>query len=522
MGVAELSVAFAGSSKVNVSFGGTESGRLEFSSPITRKDRSDVQWYVETYGAKSLADVDDHEARRIEARLPQIGAALFDAVFSSKEAFQVYLAFRSVSSPQRVLNIIAQDASIHSLPWELLRDSSPNGTYLFREKPHISVRRKISGATGGRAAFSIEPKAHLHLLFVISRPSDVGFIDPRADAQAVLDALDDHAPGRVTCEFLHPATLNALVERLDDSSKPSVDILHFDGHGVFMKISEKDAEKVPGLDRKALDSILVRERQSAGDTTSDNPVWVGFLVFEKEDRTRHLISAEDLGDNLFRSRVGLVVLSACQTASLDEDGDPMASVAGRLTSTGIPGILAMTHSVLVATTRLLFGEFYGNLARSRGIATSLDDARTYLANNPQKYEVQRGRQRKMLELKDWFVPALFQAGADSALLTPAEGRPNRERGKHNLPARHEAGFVGRRRELWDIECWFAGQTRRISITGIMTGEDRAGQVEAGLLAAAHGNVSPGGVRRLCRRAVVRRARGSREHNLRRVGTDVCR
>ena len=30
---------------------------------------------------------------------------------------------------------------------------------------------------------------------------------------------------------------------------------------------------------------------------------------------------------------------------------------------------------------------------------------------------------------------------------------------------HEAGFFGRRREMWDIERWFAHGTRRISITG---------------------------------------------------------
>ena len=44
----------------------------------------------------------------------------------------------------------------------------------------------------------------------------------------------------------------------------------------------------------------------------------------------------------------------------------------------------MTHAVLVATTRILFGKFYESLARGRGIATALDDARTWLANNPEK------------------------------------------------------------------------------------------------------------------------------------------
>ncbi|MCL4204545.1 MAG: tetratricopeptide repeat protein [Pirellulaceae bacterium] len=406
--------------------------------------------------------------------MPEIGKALFHAVFDHRAAQRLFNRFQDADDRQRVLTINSQDASILALPWELLHD--PSGTFLFREKPHISVRRRISGATGGREPFRVESKDRLHLLFVVSRPTDAGFIDPRADPRAVLDALEKHAPGRVTWEFLRPATLNALVERLDDETKPSVDILHFDGHGVFRQVSEEDAKKAPGLYSKSILSEIQRERQVRGDGAAGGHVGIGFLVFEREDGRGHLIPAEDLAENLYRSKVGLVVLSACQTAALDVQGDPMASMAGRLTTTGIPAILAMTHAVLVPTTRMLFGKFYESLARGRGIATALDDARTYLANNPEKYKVRRGDQWQMLELDDWFLPALFHGGADSPLLTrgvgfqPAESAdtsPKRERGtKHNLRPTHEAGFFGRRRELWDIACWFAApETRRISITG---------------------------------------------------------
>ena len=470
----ELALNFSSNTEVNVSFDGTDSGKLAFANPVTEQDRAEIRWYVETYGAVSLADPDDQEARRIKARLPEIGKALFKSVFDNRAAERLFNRFQDADDRQRVLTINSQDASILALPWELLHD--PSGTFLFREKPHISVRRKISGATGGREPFRVDSKDRLHLLFVVSRPTDAGFIDPRADPQAVLDALEKHAPGRVTWEFLRPATLNALVERLDDDTKPSVDILHFDGHGVFRQVSEEDAEKDPGLFGKSILSEIQRERQVRGDGAAGKRVGIGFLVFEREDGSKHLIPAEDLADNLYRSKVGLVVLSACQTAALDAQGDPMASMAGRLTATGIPAILAMTHAVLVPTTRMLFGKFYESLARGRGIATALDDARTYLANNPEKYEVRRGDRRQMLELDDWFLPALFHGGADSPLLTKvafrsAKDAPDatfaeRKATKHNLRPTHEAGFFGRRHELWDIACWFAAEeTRRISITG---------------------------------------------------------
>ena len=471
----ELAIQFPSSTEVNVSFEGTDSGQMAFVNPVSDKDRTDIKWYVETYGAQSLADPDDAEARRIKARLPEIGKALFNSVVGqAAAAYEPYLDFRNRPSANRVLTISSEDAGILALPWELLHD--PKGVFLFREKPHISIRRKITGATKGRAPFAVEAKDNLHLLFVVSRPSDAGFIDPRADPQAVIDALEQHAPGRVTWEFLRPATLNALVARLDNDTKPSVDILHFDGHGVFRQVSEEDIKRKPDLFGKSLQSEIQRERQVRGEAAAGKPVGVGFLVFEKDDGLTHLIPAEDLAENLYRSKVGLVVLSACQTATLDAQGDPMASVAGRLTTTGIPAILAMTHAVLVPTTRILFSKFYESLARSRGIATALDDARTYLANNPEKFDVQRGKQRQKLELDDWFIPALFHGGTDSPLLTsgvavkPAEpptGKPEADfAAKHNLRQPHEAGFFGRRRELWDIECWFAGQeTRRISLTG---------------------------------------------------------
>ena len=99
------------------------------------------------------------------------------------------------------------------------------------------------------------------LLFVVSRPEDAAFIDPRADARAVLDALEKHAPGRFTWEFLRPATIDALVDRIEDKNLQPVDILHFDGHGMFG-----------------------RDHDSGTD--------MGYLVFEQDDGKTDLVSAQ--------------------------------------------------------------------------------------------------------------------------------------------------------------------------------------------------------------------------------------
>src|ERR1035441_10176891 len=314
----------------------------------------------------------------------------------------------------------------------------------------------MSGAHGGRTLFKPSPKASLHLLFVISRPAGTGFLDPRADSQPVLDAIDQHAPGRVTCEFLRPPTLDALTQRLEDKAKMPVDILHFDGHGVFDRHgnlpNRAAADETVRIAR--LEEIL-RDKRVEVPVDPDCPPNTGYLLFEKADGSPDFVSAAKLGDNLHRHKVSLVILSACQSATIGveekkADGQPdrpMGSVAARLTATGIPSVLAMTHSVLVATTRALFGEFYKELAGHKGIGEALDNARRYLANHPEKYEVQRGPDRVKLKLYDWFLLPSYQQGADTALLKESEVRTQKSEPRSNLPKAPEAGFFRGNRSL---------------------------------------------------------------------------
>lgn len=472
----ELNLRFAGASHFEVVFDDEPSGQLEFTNPFTVQDRKDLAWYLEVYGAHSLGDPDDTEAARIAGRLPELGKALFEKVFQGP-ALRLFQRFQDQEGETRLLTVSAEHPDVLALPWELLHDPAQGGTYLFRER--LSIRRRVAGATGGRKAFRVEPKERLHLLFVVSRPAESGFLDPRADPQAVLDALETQAPGRFTWEFLRPPTLAALVERLDDRERPAVDVLHFDGHGVFDRqggLPERfAASRSPG-------SGLLREGV-VGEAARPQ---AGYLLFEDGDGKIDFVAAQELGENLHRRQVALVVLSACQSAQLGEgEGDPaeraMGSVAARLTAAGLPAVLAMTHSVLVPTTRALFGELYKEVARHRGLGEALDHARARLANDARKYEVQRGPERVWLSLQDWFVPALYQSGSDVPLLKRPEaaGAVVAASVRSNLPPEPEAGFAGRRQELWEIETWFAGPTRRITLTGFGGQGKTALALEAG-------------------------------------------
>jgi tetratricopeptide (TPR) repeat protein len=450
----ELNLRFPRPDCLIVSLEDNATGTLAFTSPFTAQDRKEIQWYLETYAGHYTTDVDDTEAARIEAKLPIWGATLFNAALNDRQAARLFNRFQDKEEEGRLLTIAAEHPSVLSLPWELLRD--PNGVYLFNENPRISVRRRIAGATGGRSSFRPETKRWLRLLFVISRPDNVGFIDPRSDPQAVMDALEKYAPGRVTVEFLRPATFDHLIERLEDRYLPVVDVLHFDGHGFF------DAGGGEILLSRPAGELMRR----AGAETRAN---IGYILFEKKGGNADYVSAQLLGEMLQRHRVGLVVLSACQSAALGENEEPMGSVAARLNATGVPAVLAMTYSVLITTTRLLFGEFYKHLARGAGVGEALDNARRFLMRHPEKHEVQRGPQRVQLKLHDWFLPTLYQAGDDVPLLErdPVVS-PDTSAALgvlDNLPKLQEAGFFGRQRELLEIERWFVGDTRRITVTG---------------------------------------------------------
>lgn len=140
-----------------------------------------------------------------------------------------------------------------------------------------------------------------------------------------------------------------------------------------------------------------------------------------------LVSAERLGDLLNQQELGLVVLSACQSSMYGkEEGEKteegsegetgaIGSVAARLTQTGVQSVLAMSYSVLVKTTELLFGAFYGELVRGKGIGESLDNARRSLMQNPERGERSRGQERIVMRLEDWFVPTLYQSGSDRGI-----------------------------------------------------------------------------------------------------------
>jgi CHAT domain-containing protein len=369
MPLTELNIRFPSHNQVIVKFDDDETETLDFQTPFDKNNFSDMAWYLETYAARYITDVDIERADAIANRLKALGEKLFNAVFTDRTASRLFNRFQDCDE-KRLITIGANHSAVLSLPWELLRD--PTGTFLMNEK--LSIRRRPNGAS---------------------------FINPRTDAQAVMQALQA-TQANIELEFLRPATLDKLIERLENDDLPAIDILHFDGHGAFY---HAEAEDHPTA--KHSDDGLTKQATPDGNN--------GYLLFENKDGKKDFVSAETLADALYRQKIALVVLSACQSATVGGE-DALNSVAARLTHAGLPLVLAMTYSVLVATTEKLFAEFYKALMNGKHIGEALDTSRRYLNRNAERGERQCGANRVTLELQDWFVPALYQASHDSTLL----------------------------------------------------------------------------------------------------------
>lgn len=114
--IRELNLRFPDKHHAIVRLDDDESGALPFENPLTPKDRNDIQWYLEVYGAYSLGDPDDKEAKRIEGQLTVWGKALFDSVFRERPAQRLFNRFQDREDAARLLTISAEHPAVLALP----------------------------------------------------------------------------------------------------------------------------------------------------------------------------------------------------------------------------------------------------------------------------------------------------------------------------------------------------------------------------------------------------------------------
>ena len=399
----------------------------EFRCPLDEEALRDIRWYLEEYGLWPFGPFRDR-AHKIEAKLEPWGRDLFKSVFYAAEARDIYRAFTMRDAGVRTLTLVSDAPRVMRLPWELLAESSGP---LFTKRPPISIRRRVRLEHAPEVRQFALP---LRVLFVTARPEEAGFVDPRSVARGVLDALD-RLGGAVEVDFLRPPTLAALdtaLRRADEGEGRPYHIVHFDGHGVY--------------------------RAHTG---------LGQLAFEHDDCSLDLVDADRLGTLLNECGVPLVLLNACQSAQGDQS-NPFSSIATRLLEAGVGGVLSMSHSVLVVTAARFVGAFYGTLVGGATVGRAADEARRALVQDTRRHAVSRSSDapEEVVDLKDWFLPVLYQQRADAAPFAgvgsgfaASEPAPVSEplvtpNVPGGLPGEPLHGFHGRARELLQLERLF--------------------------------------------------------------------
>jgi hypothetical protein len=414
-------------------------------------EADDLRWYLEDY-AVWPSRYDAERARRIEASLADWGRDLYRAALplehtgnvreawagidpQANRRFSVYLDPDTEAGTPEPEQTAAREAAVAllGLPWELLHDGTG---FLFQGARPTRVRRRLPN-TGVFAVPITNPP--IRILLVTARPEDdaCGYLDHRVSAQALVAAMEDLG-GLVELHLLRPATLPALgaaLQRARAAGTP-YQVVHFDGHGVY-----------------------------------DRRVGLGGLCFEdprdqgQPQRRRHLtVYTDRLGPLLREHRIPLVFLEACQSAEADAANE---SVASELLKVGVAAVVAMSHSVLVATATRFVAAFYQALTEGQRVGEAMLRGQRALAEDDL-----RGTRAGVgdFRLQDWFVPVLFQEQADpqlfAALPAPRTRQDNWTRLQTRLGALRldrapdlpyplapsPAGeFVGRSRELLTLE-----------------------------------------------------------------------
>ena len=386
--------------------------------PLTDDDAERLRWYLETY--LQFPGAGDHaRAKGVEGQLISWGHGLFGAVFGTPEGTHVYrnLMLAADAGQPCTITIGATEPEILAQPWEMMRDR--RGPLAFQG---VTIRRQLKKVDRPRSHKLSLP---LRVLLIVSRPKDIGFIDPRNSIAPLIDAIASLPPGSVTVDQCDPPTLKRLEEIISQARKARrpYQIVHFDGHGTYLPRTG-----------------------------------VGALAFERDDATTQLVTGTELGDLLARQDVPLVLLEACRSADLS-DQPVFGSLAPALLDRGVGSVIAFSHSVHVKAARLLVERFYRELADGLSIGQALEEARAALHADRRRW-LHLGPDAESVELQDWFIPQLYQVGPDPTLLKPQTKKKVSTDSPaplftpvtlHGFPPEPMYRFQGRAQELLELE-----------------------------------------------------------------------
>ena len=303
----------------------------------------------------TLAKLGLWQGERVRANAYKtIGLAIFDALGEDgQNAIDDVLneAINQRRSINYILRFPREAVHLAALPWELISNQDQpvllsRGTGIDSCERYLDIDRALPP--------SLPSSQQLHMLALLPSyglPEEIRQEEHTARLASWARLRDGH---RVTFDELGPVTMRVLDDYLRNAPRRP-DIIHFFGHGIY-------------------------------------PDGEGYLMFDHEGDGKELVSASKLAAAL--GDVRLMVIHACQSAMIDEEGGLLTGVAPAL-SLVTGAVVAMQLTVRIDAATRFAEVFYDELlVRYR----SLQQA------------VALGRQSLFSEFpvdSSWYVPTLY-------------------------------------------------------------------------------------------------------------------
>jgi tetratricopeptide (TPR) repeat protein len=436
----------------------------KFKFQLSEQDQKDLRWYLEDY-LKFPFEPNPKIAARVEQRMTAIGTELFKAVFhADDDARDLWAELRRNLNKTRVEISVEDVQEATSIPWELLRDPKTDMPLALQSQVFVRMPSNPSSrAQLPRLASQDEP---IRILLVICRPHEKRDVPFRSVASRLVKGLNEAEQAFFQLEVLRPPTFGQLSQVLRaarDAGKP-FHVVHFDGHGSYLKIDDDDKVSTSSVTYGPNELLLSPRRDDHKH---------GYLVFENPavKENQQLVDGPALGQLLVETQVPVLVLNACRSAHAEvssETGGPddaggdghakvraFGSLAQEVVDAGVAGVVAMRYNVYVVTAREFVEQLYAALINGYSFGEAVSLGRKHLRANPLREVV-----TQPLPLQDWLVPVVYEAAEIKLFPPPApkqglrivlDNKPAIDDTLANLPARPDVGFIGRDETLLALD-----------------------------------------------------------------------
>ena len=388
--------------RVEIRFGDEPPITAEFDFEMTNQDYAYIRWYLESFLQYPMEPA-PQMARRIEERMREIGAELFEKMFCGRDAMRLWGRLQVVGLGNLRVEIVSGARDAAAIPWELLRDPETD-TPLALEALAF-VRASVNPSRFPKALNAAPDK--VRILLVICRPGGEDDVPFRSVAGKLLKVFDQAARERFELTVLRPPTFAALADvlRRAKAAGHPFHIVHFDGHGAYLPV--KDAKVATGALQRRMALVMTGAEGGAHS----------YLLFEnaKNEYNLELVGGASLGKLLHETGVPVLVLNACRSAHADIQREPQSrvethetvraygSLAQEVMDAGVAGVVAMRYNVYVATAAQFVAELYGALADGAALGEAVSRGRKNLAEAPL-----RAIAFEPIPLQDWSVPVVYE------------------------------------------------------------------------------------------------------------------